>query len=174
MLRRCNRSSQRGLSSVEIAIAISLLGTLAAIAIPTIARQAYASHLIEATSGLERMSTAAIAQAQGKPATDAFPGPAPLTPTEPPRGIREVDVPGTWEHPTWTKLNFKAVPLGIPHAFSFAFDPTSTPGKSSFVARAHGDLDGDGQRSTFEMRGTADDTRGPILDRELFVQSELE
>lgn len=169
-----NRSAARGLSSVEIAIAISLLGTLAAIAIPTIARQAYASHLIEATSGLERMSTGAIAQAQGKPATDTFPGPAPLTPAEPPRGKREVDVPGTWEHPTWKKLRFEAVPLGIPHAFAFAFESSSTPGRSSFIARAQGDLDGDGQRSTFEMRGTADDMRGPWLDPDLFVQSELE
>jgi hypothetical protein len=159
---------------VEVAVGLSLLGSLAAIAVPTIARQAHASHLIEATSGIERMSSAAIAQAQGRPATDAFPAPAPLTPSQPPRGVREVDVPGTWEHPTWKKLQFEAVPLGIPHAFAFAFASNSSPGRSSFVALAQGDLDGDGQYSTFEMRGSAADTHGPQLAAELFVQSEFE
>lgn len=168
------RRNHRGFSAVELAIGVSLLGSLAAIAIPTIARVAYASHLVEATAGVERIASAAIAHAQGRPATDAFPAAAPLTPAEPPRGIREVDVPGTWEHPTWKKLNFEAVPLGIPHAFSFAFEGNSSPGKSTFLARAQGDLDGDGQRSTFEMRGAADDAHGPQLDTELFVQSEFE
>ncbi len=172
--RRQPRQNHRGLSAVEVAIGVSLLGTLAAIAVPTIARQAHASHLVEATSGLERIATTAIAQAQGRPATDAFPGAAPLTPADPPRGIREVDVPGTWEHPTWKRLKFEAVPLGVSHAFSFAFESNSLPGKSTFLALAQGDLDGDGQRSTFEMRGSADDTSGPQLQTDLFVQSEFE
>ena len=67
---------------------------------------------------------------------------------------------GTWQTPTWQALGFppprasgRAFTEGQPHAFSFAFDSTLSPARSSFVAHAHGDLDGNGVMSTFELRG---------------------
>ena len=57
-------------------------------------------------------------------------------------------------------------------SFCFAFDSQRTPQRATFVARAHGDLDGDGERSTFEVHGeaTPDGVRllpGLYVDREV-------
>ena len=41
-----------------------------------------------------------------------------------------------------------------PHAFAFAFESLCGNDQSSFVVTAHGDLDGDGLLSTFEIRGS--------------------
>jgi hypothetical protein len=97
-----------------------------------------------------------------------------------PRGERVVDPPGTWRHPTWVRLDFSM--QDVPHAFSFAFEsqnaappgaapsqvPTDAPrGRARFTARAHGDLDGDGSLSTFqisgEMREGGEPTTLPIV-----------
>jgi hypothetical protein len=69
----------------------------------------------------------------------------------PPRGKKEADLPGTWDTPTWKALAFRPAAEGVPHAYAFSFESTS--GGSAFVAQAHGDLDGDGVLSTFEIRG---------------------
>jgi hypothetical protein len=66
--------------------------------------------------------------------------------------------------------------LGSPHCFSFAFDTVLSPAKSTFRAHAHGDLDGDGLTSTFEVTGqyAEGDPRGPVVDPGMFVDSEVE
>ena len=53
--------------------------------------------------------------------------------------------------------------------------PLSAP-RSLFRADAHGDLDGDGIASTFEVTGhdVEGDPEGPTLDRGMFVDSEVE
>jgi hypothetical protein len=47
---------------------------------------------------------------------------------------------------------------------------------STFRAQAHGDLDGDGITSTFEVTGRSvdGDARGPLLDPGMYIDSELE
>jgi hypothetical protein len=61
---------------------------------------------------------------------------------------------------------------GQPHAFAFGFDSTLSRTRSGFVAHAHGDLDGNGVVSTFEIRGhdVLGDPGGPAVD----VQDALE
>jgi hypothetical protein len=174
--RATRRKSQRGISAVNAAIAFALGGTLCAIAIPTFVRQLHASRFAEPVSGLEKMSAAAVAYAQDRPASEAFPESAPLTPAAPPRGTREPDPPGAWDAPGWQALQFRAVPEGEPHSFSFAFDTTHVPGLSTFVAHAHGDLNGNGITSTFEMRGrsSADDAEGALVEQGMYVQDEVE
>lgn len=78
------------------------------------------------------------------------PPPAPLTPAEVPRGDRVTDKPGAWDHLTWAALGFS---MSHEHYFSFAFDSENQASLATFRARAHGDLDGDGERSTFELGG---------------------
>ncbi|MBX3219990.1 MAG: hypothetical protein KF795_05680 [Labilithrix sp.] len=75
-----------------------------------------------------------------------------------------------WELPSWTALDFRPVADGAPQAYAYAFD--SLP--DSFVARAHGDLDGDGIVSTFEMRGTAPDGGPPSVVPGMYIEAELE
>ncbi len=168
------RRRTRGLQAVELGMVLSVTGTLLAIAVPCWMREARTSHFAEATDGLSRMSQSAIAYAHNRPASSAFPVSAPLTPATPPRGTREADPPGMWNHPTWQALKFQAARQGIPHAFAFGFESQSSPGQSAFVAHAHADFDGDGQVSTFELRGTADDSRGPMLEPGMYVDAELE
>jgi hypothetical protein len=163
------RRKERGVTAVEAAIAVAVLGSLCAVAVPACGRELHASHFAEPIDGLARVSAASVAHAQGHAAADAFPSPAPLTPAVAPRGAREVDPAGVWDHPTWRALEFRASPENVPHAFAFAFD--SSPG--AFVAHAHGDLDGDGVTSTFEVRGTADESGARVLPG-MYVAEEVE
>ena len=82
--------------------------------------------------------------------------------------------PGTWDSPTWTALGFRASPEGTPHAVAFAFEAQG-PTRATFVAQAHGDLDGNGVTSTFEIRGLATgDPASVVLQPGMYVESEIE
>lgn len=171
---------ERGVTLLEAAVGISIVGSLLAIFVPTYVRGLHGSRLVEATDGLARIGERAIENGKKQPGRDAFPASAPLTPAEPPRGKPAVSDDALWQHPTWVALDFRPVPSGVAHSFAFAFAPSA--GKvggvdvadgSSFVATAHGDLDGDGVPSTFEIRGasTATETK---LEPGVYVEAELE
>lgn len=171
-LRR--RRAERGVTALEAAIGFAIGGSLLAVAVPAFVRELHASRFAEPVEGLNKMSAAAIAQAADKPPTEAFPPSAPLTPAAPPRGTRAADPPDAWDHPTWKALAFRPVPDGVPHAFAFGFDSTRAPGRSAFVAHAHGDLNGNGVTSTFEIRGHASVDQPAALEPGMYVESEVE
>ncbi len=158
------------LRPVELAVAIALGGSVVAVAVPVFVRNVHASRTAEAIRGLGDIGKGAVTYAAGKPATEAFPPPAPLTPAEVPRGGAVVDPPGTWDHLTWAVLGFS-----VPHEhhYSFAFDSENHNDYARFKATAHGDLDGDGQRSTFELTGEARGGSARVLPG-LYVDRELE
>jgi type IV pilus assembly protein PilA len=171
-----NRSRWRNLSAVELCAAISLFATLLGVAIPTFAREMHRSRFVEATDGLNRIGGAAVAYAADRAVAQAFPPSVALTPATPPRGRCEVDPAGTWDGPTWTALAFAPAPPGTPHCFAFGFESALSPARSTFRAQAHGDLDGDGVESTFEITGhsVAGDAHGATVDRGMYVDSEVE
>jgi hypothetical protein len=68
-----------------------------------------------------------------------------------PRGELVRDAPDTWQHPTWRLLDFG---FDAPHAYSFEINSSNGADVSKFTAAAHGDLDGDGVLSTFEVSGS--------------------
>jgi hypothetical protein len=169
------RTGERGVTAVELAIGFAIGGTLLAVAIPAFVRELHASRFAEPVDGLARLSAAAMEYAHDRPPAEAFPATAPLTPASPPRATEQIDPVGAWDHPTWQALHFRATPEGAPHAFAFGFDTTKQPGRSAFVAHAHGDLNGNGVTSTFEMRGHfAVDEGTPILEPGMFVDREVE
>ena len=164
------------MTAVEAAVGTAIVSSMLAVAVPAFVRELHASRLTEAVSGLQRLGTGAVAYAHDRPALEAIPPSAPLTPSVVPRGTLVVDPPGTWETPTWTALGFRASPEGTPHAFSFAFDAPG-PTRSAFVAHAHGDLDGNGITSTFEIRGhTTSGPSGSVVELQpgMYVESEIE
>lgn len=162
--------SDRGVTAVEVAVALALGGSVLAVAVPAFVHDLSFSRLDEATEGLAKIGAHAVAGAQGKACEQAFPASAPLTPASVPRGKPAVDPdPDPWQHPTWRALDFRAAPAGVAHSFSFQFDQTP----SAFVAQAHGDLDGDGATSTFEVRGSCD-SNGAKLAPGMYVESEIE
>jgi Tfp pilus assembly protein PilE len=156
------RVRQRGLTAVEVAIGLAIVGTLTAIAIPACVREMHASKFAEPVNGLARISKSATAM-------ETFPDSAPLTPDKTPRGKMEVDPAGSWDHPTWKALEFRASADGVPHAFSFQVDTKP----EELFARAHGDLDGDGVTSTFEVRCVRDKDGARVIPG-MYVESEVE
>jgi len=170
-------------AAIEAALGFAILGSLLAVAVPTFVRNLHASKLTEATEGLAVIGEGAVLYAMPLPVEQAFPASAPLTPPRPPRGAPAVDVLALWQTPTWLALHFppphgsgRAFAEGEPHAFAFSFDSVLGHGKSGFVAAAHGDLDGDGTMSTFEIRGhdVEGDPRGPSIEPGMYVQDPLE
>ncbi len=174
--RTRSHARSRRFTPVELAIGFALGGSLLAIAVPTFGREMHASRFVEPVDGLHRIGAAAIAYGNAHPVAQAFPLSAPMTPPAPPRGHCEADPTGTWEQPAWKTLDFRPAPDGVPHCFAFGFDSTLSPQRSLFRAVAHGDLDGDGIVSTFEITGhdVEGDPQGPTLDRGMFVDSEVE
>jgi hypothetical protein len=172
-----SRARVRRVAPVELAIAFALVGSLLAVAVPTFVREVHASRLVEPVEGLQRLGAAAVAYGRAHPSERAFPPSSPMTPNAPPRGHCEADPPGMWDlNPTWSALDFRPVPSGMPHCFAFAFDAAPPTTRMTFRAHAHADLDGDGILSTFEVTGhwSDADPRGPVLDPGMFVESELE
>lgn len=160
----------------EGAIGFAVLGSLAAVAVPVFLRELHASRLVEAIDGTAQLGVGAVAHAEGKRVIEAFPPAAALTPPEVPRGRLAADPVGAWDTPTWRALRFRTAPrdADAPHAFAFAFDSERTEARSTFVARAHGDLDGDGRTSTFEVRGRATATEAARLEPGGYIEAELE
>ncbi len=171
-----SRSRARSLSPIELGIAFALVGSVLAVAVPTFVREVHASRLVEPVEGLKRIGAAAVAYAHERPVAQAFPSSAPMTPPAPPRGKCEPDAPDAWDHPTWRALDFRPAPPGAPHCFAFGFDSTLTAPRSTFQANAHGDLDGDGITSSFQISGqyVEGDPRGPVIDPGMLIDSEVE
>ena len=118
--------------------------------VPAFLKNLRASRMAEPMDRLSYIASRATAIAAGRPVESAYPDAAPLTPSVVPRGELVLDPPGTWDHPTWRLLDFH---YDEPHAYSFSFDSENGPERSRFEARARGDLDGDGNLSTFLISG---------------------
>jgi hypothetical protein len=177
------RGRSRGLAPVEAALGFAIVGSVLAVGIPAFVRNLHASRFAEATEGLTAIGEGAVLYATPLSVERAFPASAPLTPPRPARGVRAVDLPGLWQTPTWLALHFppprgsgRAFAEDEPHAFAFSFDSALAPSRSTFVAQAHGDLDGNGTMSTFEIRGhaLAGDPHGPVVEPGMFVMDPLE
>jgi len=159
-------------SALQFAAVFCVGGSVLAAFVPAFFRNLAASKLAEPVEGLDRVVKSALSYSEGRPHDISFPPSAPLTPAEVPRGVRVTDSEGAWEHLTWLSLKFR---FDEPHAFSFKFDSEREPETESmrFTATAHGDLDGDGTLSTFEVRGerlagqTARALPGVYIEREV-------
>jgi hypothetical protein len=146
------------LTPVEAAVAVAIGGSVLATAVPAFVHELHASRLVEPIDGLNRIAMRATQLAASQPAELAYPESVPLTPAQVPRGERVTDPPGTWNHRTWRLLEFEWT---VPHSFSFAFEGKNAKGQAVFLARAHGDLDGDGILSHFELGGQSRDGAEP-------------
>lgn len=135
---------------VEYVAALAAVLCVVFSAAPAFLKNLRASRMAEPMERLKYMAERATALAAGRPVESAYPDSAPLTPSVVPRGETLTDPPGTWDHPTWRLLGFH---FEEPHAYSYAFESNNGPQRSSFRAIAHGDLDGDGNVSTFVVTG---------------------
>jgi hypothetical protein len=176
-------TKRRSLSAIELAIAFAIVASFLGIAVPAFFRDLHASKLVEPVDGIKRMAIAVVAYSKSQekltsgalpegatapPPAELLPANAPLTPPDVPRGVLREDPTGTWDHPTWRTLAFRATREGMPHAFSFAFENQG----SKFSAIARGDLDGDGVLSLFEVHGLV--VPDAKVEPGMYVEAELE
>ena len=158
---------------LQVAALVGIGGSLLAVAVPAFYASLSASKTTEALDGLGRISRAAVTQADERVLRDSFPPGVELTPATVPRGVKVKDPQGTWEHLTWRALDFR---MDHEHAFAFRFDSSFDESRqvARFSARAHGDLDGDGNVSTFEVRGERESRQPARLMAGLLVDREVE
>ncbi|MEE2755502.1 MAG: hypothetical protein VYA30_02520 [Myxococcota bacterium] len=140
-------------------------GIISAIAIPAFTELQKKSKSTEAKVNLQRLSMAQrtyyeadIADASGKLLPQQFAGPSKLVPGNPTKfmckdgkPIQFKPTPETFAAPVWQALNF-AIEDPFRYAYQVEVDGTGT--LSRFTVRAVGDLDCDGQLSTFERFGS--------------------
>ena len=142
---------------------VGLIGMSAAVAIPAFMKYLKKSKTTEARDRVKQIHDGARAHYYER---GALPPSAPLTPADPSsccgKCAPELD---QWNKAPWIALQFS---VDEPHLYAYEFVNEG----SSFVARAVGDLDCDGEFSTFELRGRIEG--GEIVSDELTIEQEIE
>lgn len=156
------RLDRDGLVGESIGSAASLntmMGAMAAVAIPAFVKYINRAKTAEVRQNLRRMTDGAVAFYEREQLGDTgellpkrFPASASLTPADPCRKSRKPEpIPAeAWTAKGWQELRFQ---VEDPSYFSYEFVSSGEGSGAIFTARAHGDLDCDGTRSTFERVG---------------------
>lgn len=176
-----------GLSLVEAALIVCLVGIVLAVFIPTFVRELRTSKTSEAVGHLATLSrlsatyfTTPWPREDGPAQLRCLPptaGPTPRLPTAYPDAVDFADE-GTPGHETWSALGFTA---RDPVRYAYTFEPTaagcglrSPEGSYLLTLRAEGDLDADGERSVFEIRMRAEDSGELVEEGILYVRDRAE
>jgi len=149
--------SRRGFSLIELMIVVAIMGVLAAIAIPSLQKSVRRARTIEALLQLRKMFDGSVAYVE-KEHTDAigsvvapqFPATTTITPGLPPAGVKAEPNQADWTGATWEALTFA---ITDPYYYVYEYESSGTDDDAQFRAGAFGDLDGDGNLSTFFRGG---------------------
>jgi len=160
----------RPFSLLEAVASVAVVGSVLAVGVPAFLRNLHASRLVEPMEGLAQIARGAAAAVTTQPDQLAYPASVALTPSVVPAGIATKDPAGTWEQPTWVRLDFR---FTTPHRYAFEFESQRANRRARYRASAHGDLDGDGQLSNFSVQGEVSEGRAPITFP-LEMQREIE
>lgn len=173
------------MSLLETAFAVSIVGSLLAVLIPTFVRRVSLSKTSEATRVLAELHHRTAAYFDGVHAEGGvarrwcLPAEAGPTPRFPSRDrvtfdFQAEDVPG---HETWTALGFQPGPI----RFRYSLVPEAEgcgirrpPHAPVVTFTAEGDLDVDGQLSTYERAASVDAEGRLVPEGALRVQSPVE
>lgn len=149
-----------GFTLVELMIVVAIIGVLAGLAVYGVARYIKTAKTAEATRALGAIENGSRQQFQRETpwppdSADTYvhmfcPDP-PMTPPAVPKG-EKIKLPSTaWTDKGWTCLKFT---VSDPQFFSYAYKSNGLAGVSAtYTATAHGDLDGNGTTSLYELIG---------------------
>jgi hypothetical protein len=185
--RVTSRRTRQGLTLVEVALLLSMLGIVLAAGVPAFIRGLRTSKTQEAAQELERMFAAVAAYYEVPQPTPTGPrlrclpesaGPTPERPSIDPIAVsfQAPEVPGS---ATWRAIGYEpSGPVRFRYSLRVARVGCGPLGaeardKPVVVLRAEGDLDGDGVLSTFER--SARELEGRlVLDGTLLVHDRIE
>jgi prepilin-type N-terminal cleavage/methylation domain-containing protein len=162
------RITAGGFTLVELMIVVVILGVLSAIALPAFNRYVRRSRTTEAVTNIQRIFAAQVTynnEIHDRSVSGRFVN-APATPSRAPNSGKYPANIALWAGIVeWTELGFA---MEGSHYFQYE-SPGNTAG---FTASAHGDLDGDGDLSTFNRVGVM--VSGEIQSQPMAVVGELE
>ncbi len=174
-----NRKNLRGFTLIEIMITVAIIGILSSMAIPAFSKYVRRSRTTEALMNLRKLydgSVTYFTRSQINRAGNAIPRQFPgrgaagnpriaLTPAPPfceggrSKGGKWIPQESYWDVEGWNALMFA---VADPHYYSYEYVSDGTMSQSSFTARANGDLNCNGNPSTFERTGRVDDSLNVI------------
>ncbi len=152
---------------MELMTVTAIIGVLSMMAVPTFRKYMMRARTTEAVTNLRHVYDASVAyfaqervDRTGAQRARGFPRSVPLTPggwclTGEKLPVRDAD----WQAETWQELSFMPT---RPFYYNYEYTSAGERAESSFSARAIGDLDCDGDLSTFERMGRAD-TVGNVI-----------
>ncbi|MFW6087257.1 MAG: pilus assembly FimT family protein [Myxococcota bacterium] len=176
-----------GLTFVEVALLIAVVGALLAIGVPTFVRHLRASKTAEAAEQLARLHDRAAAyfaashpQEDGTMGRQCLPkaaGPVPEEPSPDPVEVDPTD-PEAPGHATWKALDWQP-DRRLRFRYTFAPEKSGCGIRAEddepvLTLRAEGDLDGDGTFSTYERLATVSDEGLLVPTDVLFVRDRME
>jgi type IV pilus assembly protein PilA len=172
------RSAKRGFTLVELMIVVAIIGVLAALAIYGVRRYMYTAKTAEAKTGIGRISKDAsnafnaetmpgTVLAVGGDATKAHalcPGEAARVPATVPAGAKYQTAAAEWQvgkadvaaaTPRGSGFYCLGFNMQDPQMYSYHYTQAGNVNDQTgtFQAVANGDLDGDGEESTFTVDG---------------------
>jgi prepilin-type N-terminal cleavage/methylation domain-containing protein len=158
----------QGFTLVELMIVVVILGVLSAVALPSFSRYVRRAKVGEAISmiaAIYRLQLSYYENTQERSSSTSFTTCRPM-PTTPPGSSRYPANAAIWSAASdWNALGF-VIDRG--HFYQYSTDGNNL----GLTARAVGDLDGDGNQSTFERSGLVNS--GEIQGAHINIVNELE
>ena len=152
---------------------VPMVGVMAAVAIPAFTKYLRRAKTVEATSNVRAMASGAIVYYEAHRKAGRFPPSTSWTPGAAccgQSGDKCAPASGAFSAAGWKALGFS---VDEPHYYQYRFTSQGRGKHAHFVAEARGDLDCDGQTSSFQVVGTVS-AQGDVTLAPLKSTDELE
>ena len=170
---------------IELMVVVSIVGILAAVAIPSFIKYMKKTKTTEATylvkkilrrgaGVLRRGTNGQRDRATARQAVPQLGWPVARDQRMLQRGGKAgngAPMPAKWTHPTWVALKFS---VDVPHHYWYQFISSGTDNAATFTARAEGNLDCDSTYSLFELYGSISLSGEVAGSGALYYELELE